>query len=193
LNGVGEEYLTHPYFEVWQDFILRWYKPVQGKIPLFLPCSNKKPYGESETHKRIIGMLESTSSRKLFHELMLSNPGVIPREFEDKYPFNNYDWDERLETEEIKKRYTEVTEQRIERYLKAHEEYIKKACCYLKPDSESYIALEEACKSLEIPLFNLLSREAYEKIKEEKKVLQTTEALKSLEEGLKCLQQDSTS
>ncbi|MCX6695366.1 MAG: DUF5591 domain-containing protein, partial [Candidatus Altiarchaeota archaeon] len=51
LIGVGEEYLTHPYFDVWQDYINRWYTPPRKKVLLFLPCSFKKPYSESETHR----------------------------------------------------------------------------------------------------------------------------------------------
>jgi hypothetical protein len=191
LNGVGEEYLTHPYFEVWQDYLLRWYQPPEGKNLLFLPCSRKKPYSESDTHRNIIAVLNKTNTRGLFHEVMLSNAGVIPREFEDKYPFNDYDWDERLETEEVKKRYIEVTEQRIMNYLKAHKEYIN-VCCYLKPDSESYAALESACRHLNIKLTSFLTSEAYEKIKNGKKPLQSSEALIKLEEGLLSLRQDST-
>jgi len=184
LVGVGEEYLTHPYFEVWQDYLTRWYEPPQDRTILFLPCSRKKPYSESETHKKIIEVLEKTNARRKFHEVMLSNAGLIPREFEDKYPFNNYDWDETLETEEVKKRYTEVTENRIVSYLIAHKEYIKQAYCYLKHDSESYQALEKACLKTNVKLTNLLSKQTYEKIKNQKKVLQNPEALKSLEEGL---------
>jgi len=120
LEGVGEEYLTHPYFEVWQDYLVRWYQPPKDRTPLMLPCSRKKPYSESETHKKIISVLEETGTRKGFHEVMISNAGLIPREFEDKYPFNQYDWDESLETPEIKERYVQVTEQRIVNYLKAH-------------------------------------------------------------------------
>jgi hypothetical protein len=193
LRGVGEEYLTHPYFEVWQDYLVRWYEPPREKMPLMLPCSHAKPYSESETHHRVISILDKTGTRMRFHEMMISNPGVIPREFEDRYPFNNYDWDERFETEEIKKRYIEVTEQRIEKYLNAHKEYIKRAYCYLKPDSESYIALEKACAKAGFTLVNLLSIDAYKKAKKDPKPLQNPDALKSLEEGLRCLQRDSTS
>lgn len=193
LKGVGEEYLTHPFFEVWQEYLVRWYRPPENRMPLLLPCSRTKPYSKSETHRRIIGLLDKTGVRGLFHELMISNAGVIPREFEDKYPFNSYDWDEKLETDEIKRRYVEVTERRIEDYLKAHREYIKRAYCYLKPDSESYMALEKACAKTGFTLVNLLSEEAYEKTRMNSRPLQNPDALKSLEGGLKCLQQDSTS
>jgi archaeosine synthase len=192
LSGVGEEYLTHPYFEVWQDYINRWYKPPEGKsIVLFLPCSFKKPYSESETHRAIISVLRRLSARTKVHEVMLSNAGVIPREFEDYYPFNAYDWDEKLETKEIKERYTKVTADRIKNYLKAHASYYDRVACYLRYDSESYQALESACSEMKIRLENMLSKETQKKFAGESSLLKREDALADLEGGVKCLLQNS--
>lgn len=186
LVGVSEEYLTHPYFEVWQDWLIRWYEPPKTKKTLlFLPCAYRKPYSESETHKKIISALEETGKRGTLHEVMLSSAGVIPREFEDRYPFNAYDWEEKKETPEIKKRYVQVTEERIIKYLLAHEEHYVKLLCYLKYDSESYQALEKAAREAGLNLTNLLSEGTYKKIRDEKKPLTREEALKELSQGIK--------
>ena len=182
LSGVGEEFLTHPHFDVWQDYLCRWFKPVQDTI-LFLPCAYKKPYSESKTHKNIIEILDKLKLYKRMHQVMLSNAGVVPREFERYYPFADYDWDEKLETPEIKARYVEVTKNRIKKYLKSKN--YNKIYCFLKYNSESCKALEEACNELNLKFENLLTGETYEKIKDEKKVLQRNEALKDLEDGLK--------
>lgn len=183
LTGVGERYLTHPHFEVWQDYLVRWYqKPKEKRMVLFLPCSYKKPYSESKTHKKIIATLSELNAREIVHEVMLSNAGVVPREFENLYPFNSYDWDEGLETEEIKKRYIEVTAERIRKYLQTHR--YEKILCFLKYDSESYKALEKACSELMLGFNNLLKKETYEKIKGEKHPLQRDEALSDLCEGI---------
>jgi hypothetical protein len=184
LVGVGEEYLTHPHFEVWQDYLIRWYeRPKEKDTVIFLPCSHKKPYSESETHKGIIAKLAELQLRDRVHEVMLSNAGVIPREFENMYPFNAYDWDESLETEEIKARYIQVTARRIKKYLSAQK--YGRILCFLKYSSESYKALSEACAALHLELRNLLSEETYEKIKGEKRPMQTDAALFDLLEGLK--------
>ncbi len=181
LIGVGEENLTHPHYEVWQDYIQRWYKPPEEKdILLFLPCSYAKPYSHSQTHQGIIEALRKTGNYQRIHQAMLSNAGVVPREFEDMYPFNAYDWDEKLETEEIKKRYIEVTEKRIKKYLDAHGKGYEKVLCFLKYSSESYQALEKACAGLGTPCRNLLSRETYEKIKNDSRPLQSEAALADL-------------
>jgi len=183
LRGVGENFLTHAHFEVWQDYLVRWYKPSNKEVLLFLPCSYKKPYSESETHRKLIGVLEGLDIRDRIHEVMLSNAGVVPREFENFYPFNAYDWDEKLEIGEIKNRYIEVTAERIERYLKAHE--YRRVLCFLKYDSESYKALEIACDKLNLRFKNLLSRKTYDKIKGYKSPLQSEEAMADLETRLK--------
>ena len=181
LSGVGERYLTHPHFEVWQDYLLRWYEvPGDKEILLFLPCSRRKPYSASETHRKIIKKLNESNLRRKIHEVMISNAGLIPREFENYYPFNAYNWDEKLETEEIKKRYIEVTSKRIEKYLKVHGHRYKKVLCFLKYDSESYTALRIACSNLGIGMMNLLGPETYKRIRNYKRPLQDKGALNDL-------------
>ena len=183
LSGVGEEFLTHRHFEVWQDYLQRWYQVPKGKdILLFLPCSYKKPYSRSETHKGILEILRKLKHYGRIHQIMLSNAGLIPREFENLYPFNAYDWDEKKETPEIKDRYIEITSERISKFLQCH--HYKKILCFLKYDSESYKALEIACKNLNIEFKNLLRIETYNKIKSIKRPLQSEEGLKDLQEGL---------
>jgi predicted RNA-binding protein len=138
-----------------------------------------KPYSKSKTHHSIINVL-GEAGRDRFHEVMLSSAGLIPREFEDHYPFSSYDWDENMETEEIKGRYIEVTAKRIRDYLTAHRKYYQGVVCFLKYSSESYKALEKACRELKIEFKNLLTEETYESIRGQDRPLQTEEALKDL-------------
>ncbi len=186
LDGVGEEFLTHPYFEVWQDYLQRWYKKQANKdIVLFLPCSAKKPYSESETHKKILDVLRMLDRDKYnsIHHVMISNPGVIPREFENFEPLNAYNWDEKLENEFIKKRYIEVTKERIRAYLKSQK--YNEIFCFLKY-TESYEALRLACEDLNLNFKNLLKKGTYEKMKNERKTsIVCEEALNDLREGIK--------
>jgi predicted RNA-binding protein len=189
--GVGEWQLTHPHYEVWHDYIIRWYRPPSDRILIFLPCTKQKPYSNSKTHMLIIEELKKIG-RTSYHEVMLSSAGLIPREFEMKYPFTDYDWDERLEGEAIKRRYIEVTAKRISEYLKVHQSRYRKVVCYLKHDSESYIALERACKEHNLICTNLLDRKVYDNIGEKPSPLRSDEAIKSLSEGLRWCLQDST-
>lgn len=159
IKGASAEALTHPFFEVWQDYLARFYKkPDVKKSVLFLPCSYKKPYSRSPTHRVILKRLTALPNYAELHQVMISNPGVIPREFESKYPFAHYDWPEWEETEDIKKMYVNVTSRRIEKYLKVQK--YKKVFGYLKPSSESIKALRKACKKLKIKLIECIPPDA---------------------------------
>ena len=189
LDGVGEQFLTHPHFEVWHDYILRFYEIREGRSLLFLPCSFSKPYSKSKTHRAIIQALEDLKVRSSVHEVMLSNAGVIPRELEDNYPFNSYNWDESLETPAIKERYIQVTAERIENYLKAHGKKYSGVYCFLKHSSESYLALEIACKKLSINFKNLLNSETESNNQPFK--ISSVEAIEDLRENSKWFARNS--
>lgn len=178
IRGATEKELLHPYFEVWQDYICRFYAQPKSKgAALFIPCTWTKPYSKSRLHRNILDIVP-----KNVHLIVISSPGVIPYEFSGKYPFNKYDWPEWLETEEIKKLYIEVTERRIKNYLRSH--IYKKYYCYLKPSSESYQALKQACEELGITLIDCLQPETWNKIKNEKNSLALEAALNDLKENL---------
>ena len=55
----------------------------------------------------------------------------------------------------------------------------------MKLESESYIALKQACEKLKIDLVNCLDEETYDKIKAEKNPLTFPSALEDLKKNLK--------
>lgn len=153
--GAKEENLENGYFYVWQDYLQRFYTPPAGKeYALFLPCAFRKPYSTSKTHKAIIERLQGLQKYSKIHQLMVSNPGVIPREFEGKWPFQHYDWPEWEETPGLMEKYIKITKERLVAYL-ASKQY-KKVFCYFRPNSESFEALRQACKELKIKLITLM-------------------------------------
>ena len=181
LKGVGEEYLTHPYYEVWQDYLVRFYKrPKNRKYALFLPCSYRKPYSRSKTHKEILKKLKELPFYSEIHRIVVSTPGVIPCEFDSWYPFNKYDWPEWEETPEIKERIVEVNRERLKSYLKTHK--YEKYFNFLKPDSDSGRALRLACRDLNIDIIECVDIDAYERLTQEgvKNPIISKECLKHL-------------
>jgi len=79
----------------------RYRKPSSARILVLLPCSAKKPYSESKTHRILGSALERVRNRFAIHEVVLTSPlGVVPRELERCYPAAHYDlpvtghWDE---------------------------------------------------------------------------------------------------
>ncbi len=166
LKGVGREYLLHPHFNVWHDYIVKVYEPPSfKKFALFLPCSYRKPYSKSATHRAILRKLVQLPSYARIHQIMISNAGVVPREFENEYPFNSYDWEEWKETEEVQKEYCEVTRQRLENYMREKKDSYVLWFAYLKPDSLSYRALMDAARAAGVEIVDCVDHKIYSRIK----------------------------
>lgn len=151
LNGTSEAQLFHPHFEKWQKWLIKKYKAPENKIAVFIPCAAIKPYFNSPIHKIINKNLEKYQDQ--IHKIVISNAGVVPYEFSDKYPFNSYDWNPLAESELIKDKYYEVTKNRIFAYLNKYNytNYVS----YLRNNSISFGSLKSACDLLNI---NLLSK-----------------------------------
>lgn len=72
--------------------ISRYKKPESAKILLLLPCSARKPYFLSKTHKFFRNTIQSIDNPNIVHELIITSPlGLVPRELELTYPAANYD------------------------------------------------------------------------------------------------------
>lgn len=70
----------------------RYKKPPHKKVILLLPCSAKKPYSFSKTHKYLRKAVSESGNRSVVHEVVITSPlGVVPRELELFYPAQQYD------------------------------------------------------------------------------------------------------
>ena len=70
--------------------VIERYEPPVRQILLLLPCSARKPYSKSHSHKKFIDAIGTY--RGCIHELILTSPlGVVPRELEVVYPAAFYD------------------------------------------------------------------------------------------------------
>lgn len=64
-------------------------KPDHKKIALLIPCSARKPYSTSKSHKLILEALSGL--RSTVHEIIVTSPvGLVPRELEMTYPAKSY-------------------------------------------------------------------------------------------------------
>jgi archaeosine synthase len=65
-------------------------KPREAHVALLLPCSARKPYSLSKSHRRIIEKIQNF--RSFVHEIIITSPvGLVPRELEEFYPPAFYD------------------------------------------------------------------------------------------------------
>jgi len=102
LLATTKESLFRPEIKRFQERVLKRYeKPNSAKILLLLPCSAKKPYSFSKSHKLFRWQLFNTKNPYVVHEVIVTSPpGLVPRELELTYPASKYDiavtgkWDE---------------------------------------------------------------------------------------------------
>ncbi len=70
--------------------VLNRYRAPQSDVLLLLPCSARKPYSTSRSHRFFAEAIGS--HRRYLHELILTSPlALVPRELEEVYPAASYD------------------------------------------------------------------------------------------------------
>jgi archaeosine synthase len=102
LLAVTKESLYRPEIKRFQKRVIEKYiKPKSAKILLLLPCSAKKPYSFSKSHRLFKEKINESGNPHVIHELIVTSPiGIVPRELELVYPASSYDipvtgiWDE---------------------------------------------------------------------------------------------------
>jgi archaeosine synthase len=69
------------------DRVVERYIPPPADVAVLLPCSSRKPYSLSRSHRRFMSAI-----RQRAHELIVTSPlGLVPRELELAYPAMHYD------------------------------------------------------------------------------------------------------
>jgi archaeosine synthase len=92
---IGPESYNSPVVRRYREFLAaRYIPPSNKKIVLLLPCSAKKPYSDSKSHRRYQETIEKALGKAIGNvaQVILTSPlGVVPRELERVYPAQNYD------------------------------------------------------------------------------------------------------
>ncbi len=70
----------------------RYAKPPSSRVLVLLPCSARKPYSTSRSHRRFRDAILACANPSTVHEVIVTSPlGLIPRELERFYPAGAYD------------------------------------------------------------------------------------------------------
>jgi len=92
---IGPESYNSPAVKRYRDLLAARYTPPQEKqIVLLLPCSAKKPYSDSKSHRRFLETIENALGRasgRVAQVILTSPLGLVPRELERIFPAANYD------------------------------------------------------------------------------------------------------
>lgn len=84
--------LRRPDIKAYKERIAAYEKPANKRVLLLLPCSAKKPYHLSKSHKAFASAIHTANHDTLVHEVIVTSPlGVVPRELDALYPANSYD------------------------------------------------------------------------------------------------------
>ena len=84
--------LRRPDLKRYRERMGSYRKPEHKRILLLLPCSAKKPYHISKTHRAFASAIHTAQHDTLVHEVIVTSPlGMVPRELDACYPANSYD------------------------------------------------------------------------------------------------------
>ena len=87
LKAASGESLKRPEVVRFGERVVDRFIPTRTDVAVLLPCSAKKPYSKSQSHRKFQGAIRNRG-----HELILTSPlGLVPRELEAVYPAAHYD------------------------------------------------------------------------------------------------------
>lgn len=84
--------LRRPEVVRFQRAIQNYRKPACKRILVLLPCSAKKPYHISKSHRAFASAIHTAQHDTLVQEVIVTSPlGAVPRELDACFPANSYD------------------------------------------------------------------------------------------------------
>jgi len=163
LIATSKESMNRPEIKRFQERVIsRYKKPESAKVLLLLPCSAKKPYFRSKSHKFFRNILMEVKNPTAVHELIITSPlGLVPRELELTYPAANYDIPVTGVWEDYEK---EMIKNLLSNYIKKNK--YEKIIAHLPKEIISFI--KPIIKNAKITCIdNPTSKESLDKLKDE--------------------------
>ncbi|MBN1431916.1 MAG: DUF5591 domain-containing protein [Methanomicrobiaceae archaeon] len=79
--------INRPEIKRFGQRVLKRYTPSRTDAAVILPCSARKPYSSSQSHRKFMSTVRDRA-----HEIILTSPlALVPRELEGVYPAGHYD------------------------------------------------------------------------------------------------------
>jgi len=144
-----QELIYHPDMMRANEWVLTEYEPPVRDICIFVPCSKKKPYHESPSHKifdRVIfGLLEPEQ----VHVVVFGTCGVTPREIDTEYPFMDYQFIMgKCNVAMVKRDFLKMESERLAAYLEKTRDNYKHRIAYCIGDFRT--AMEKALEMTDV-------------------------------------------
>jgi archaeosine synthase len=120
-----------PVFEEAYRFIIDEYQVSPKDIAIFIPCSVKKPYSSSPSHRLFHKVIGSILAPSQHHVVIFGTCGTVPAELELMYPFANYHYMLGKCTDaRVIRDFLEIETYRIEGYLNKTRKTYKRRIAY---------------------------------------------------------------
>ncbi len=132
INCLGPSSYNRPDFREFRQRSVKSFEPEPWTTMIIvLPCSAKKPYSLSKSHKFFHSVLRKFREFANFQEIILTSPlGAIPRQLENVYPVNSYDISVTGDWDDAEK---EITSEMLHQIVTKYNENIP-IICHLEGD-----------------------------------------------------------
>jgi len=126
--------------------------PHEKSVAFMTICSHAKPYSKSYIHMSIRKRLLEQHVLHLVDYIHISNAGIIPSDAEMRYPFNAYDWDGSLSTEETTAYHTAALKRRFLYWLKKYSSQYERVVIYLRGNGNTCGVVSQVIDQSEVPV-----------------------------------------
>lgn len=146
-----ENIIHHPDMERANEWIVSEYEIPSRKICIFVPCSKKKPYHESPSHRKFDELIFSMLVPDDVHVVTFGTCGVVPRELDVEYPFMNYSFMMgQCNVAKVKRDFLKTETKRIAEYLERTKDNYDYRIAYCIGDFRE--AMVRAAEQTQIPV-----------------------------------------
>ena len=156
-----EQLIYHPDMKRANEWILTEYEPPVRAVCIFVPCSRKKPYHESPSHRIFDRVIFSALKPDDVHVVVFGTCGVTPRELDTEYPFMDYKFMlGRCDVPKIKRDFIKMETERLARYLEKTRNHYKHRIAYCIGDFRT--AMENAVEQVDVHVDIVPKKESIE-------------------------------
>ncbi|TRM80523.1 hypothetical protein DJ524_07315 [Sulfolobus sp. D5] len=115
---------NHPVVKKWHEYFMEFWNS-DKKIAIILPCTSIKPYSRSATHRLAYALLRKYDLEDVVQVYSVSEPMLlVPRELEECYPFNSYDYPPSLMSKEEKEEFVRLLVNPLMKISRLHEKIV---------------------------------------------------------------------
>ncbi|WP_406671342.1 DUF5591 domain-containing protein [Methanolobus sp. ZRKC4] len=141
--------IYHPDMIRANEWVLNEYEAPHRDVCIFVPCSKKKPYHESPSHKIFDRLIFSILKPEDVHIVVFGTCGVTPRELDTEYPFMDYQFIMgKCSVATVKRDFIKMESERLATYLEKTRDNYKHRIAYCIGDFRK--AMEKALEMTDV-------------------------------------------